>query len=395
MPSDCAFASEPADRSAPVFVFGAGKTGRGFLAHLCHDAGIPFVLVDRDEELVRTLRAERRYRVRVLSSPERVVELRPQAVYGVDDSWDPAFAQTTLCLTAVFGNNLDSLGELLSGAFSRRLSRSPGSRLNVITCENLAGAAEKLRSAVLTRLPDPELRKQVDDAVGFAEAIVLKTCLAPAAQDDPLTVRAQDFFELPCNAASLRAPLPAIAGIRPGEAFQHQLVRKLYTYNCINAVLTYLGARLGNTLLSEAAADPETYRWAKRAGEEASDALVAEFSFDRAEQDTWQVAALAKFADPRLPDPLSRNGADPRRKLGRDDRLIGPARLALRHGGTPRAMAEGIFAGFAFHDGEEPSLLEIHGDIDCLLREICGLARDEPLYEYLLGLWQERTRGSS
>lgn len=382
-------ASAPATGSAPVWIFGAGKTGRGFLAHLCHDAGLAFVLVDRDAALIESLRAEGSYTVRVLASPERTVQLRPQACYTTDEAWQEPFADVNLCFTAVFGNNLDALGETLSAALAARFAATSPLRLNVLTAENLSGAAERLRTAVLERIVDRALRARVDSGVGFSESIVLKTCLAPGPEDHPLTIRAQDFFELPCDAAHLRGPLPPVPGLESRDDFEHQLVRKLYTYNCINAVLTYLGARKGETLLSAAAADADTYSWARRAGEEASRALVSEFGFDSGEQDAWQAAALAKFSDPRIPDPLSRNGADPRRKLGRDDRLVGPARLVLKHGGEPRAIAEGLFAAFHFSDADEPSLLETYQDDGiALLQDVCGLSPGDPLYDYLVALWE-------
>ena len=390
MSRDDGSASEPSSRSASVWIFGAGKIGRGFLAHLCHDAGLPFVLVDRDPALVERLRRRGHYSVRVLADPVRSVELRPRTCYATDEAWQEPFADAVLCFTAVFGNNLDRLGEMLSAPLAVRCAAgSNAPRLNVITAENLSGAAERLRTAVLGHIADPDVRARVDADVGFSESIVLKTCLAPGPEDHELTVRAQDFFELPCDAASLRGPLPLVAGLEPRGDFEHQLVRKLYTYNCINAVLTYLGARRGETLLSAAAADAETYSWARRAGEEASCALISEFGFDSGEQDAWQAAALAKFSDPRIPDPLSRNGADPRRKLGRDDRLVGPARLVLKHGGEPRAIAEGIFAAFRFSDANEPPLLaNDQDDVVALLSDVCGLSPEEPLYDYLLALWK-------
>ena len=381
------------DGSSPVVIFGAGKTGRGFLAHLCQDAGVPFVLVDRDRNLVEALRRHGSYEVRVLSTPERVVTLRPEGVYAIDGPWEEAFARTSLCFTAVFGNQLGALGETLAPVVARRLDRTEPSRpgFNFVTCENWAGAATTLRSAVSGQLNAAQ-RARAERSVGFAEAIVLKTCLAPAAGAPPLSVQAQDLFELPLDAEALRAPLPAIPGLRPQEGFQHQLTRKLYTYNCINAVLTYLGARRGLDLLSEAAADPEVYACAERAGGEAGRALVAEFGFDSTEQQAWQAAALEKFADPRVPDPLARNGADPRRKLARDDRLVGPALLALRHGIEPRAIAEGILAALDFEDGGAPALSTGDGFPGPVLEELCGLQSDEPLYGYLASVWEETSR---
>ena len=83
-----------------------------------------------------------------------------------------------------------------------------------------------------------------------------------------------------------------------------------------------MGAQKGYTQLYEGGTDPEIIAIARQAAIETSEAQIAEFGFDKKEQYGWVEAAFAKFADNSLPDPISRNGADPARKLSRNDRLI-------------------------------------------------------------------------
>ena len=111
---------------------------------------------------------------------------------------------------------------------------------------------------------------------------------------------------------------------------------------------------------------------------------LAEFGFDAAEQDRWVAAALAKFADPAIPDSITRNGRDPERKLGRDDRLIGPALLALRHGHEPAALIRAVLAALDFADPDTPSPRSRHGSVSACLEAVCGLQPDEPLYARIL-----------
>ena len=379
------------EQSPPVVIFGAGKTGRGFAAHLCQMSGVPFILVDQDRQLVERLRLHRRYEVHVLSDPEHVAVLEPNGVYHTsDEGWIRYFESARLCFTAVFGNNLPELGHTLAIGLKRRF-RDPSHLLpaTIVTCENLNGAANVLREAVLQQLGGDTSREVVDRNVGFSEGMILKTCLDPRADGDPLSLLAEDFFELPCDRAEVRGGLPELKGLQPQDDFSHQLLRKIYTYNCINAVISYLGARQGIHLLSDAAADPEIREWAERARDETSAALIREFGFDPAEQESWGARALRKFANASLPDPLSRNGADPRRKLSRTDRLIGPALLALKHGIKPRAIVEGVLAAVHFPDLDGQRLIDHFpgSDPHGLLTEVCELRSDEPLYEYIVTHW--------
>ncbi|HYE07737.1 MAG TPA: hypothetical protein VEL07_19620 [Planctomycetota bacterium] len=364
----------------PVLIFGAGRTGRGFAAHACARAGVPFALIDRDRALIAALRDAASFRVEVLGR-EEVVRLEPAFVAHVDDDWQDAFDAAGLAFTAVFGNNLGALGGTLARALTRRHARHPRRPLDIITLENLAHAAATLRAATIGAL-DATVADAVAARTGFVEGIVLKTCLAPRADvagRDPLRVLAQDLFRIPCDADAFVGPRRPLPDLDPLPRFGHQLVRKIYTYNGINAVISYVGAARGHRELSAATADPAILALARRAGAEAGHGLIGAYGFAGAEQRAWTDQAIAKFADPAIPDPIARNAADPERKLQRDDRLVGPALLALEHGVEPTAFASAIVAAMGYRDAGAPSQLERLGSIDAVLSRVCGLAIDGPL----------------
>ena len=172
-------------------------------------------------------------------------------------------------------------------------------------------------------------------------------------------------------------------GLKPLKNFSNQLRRKIYTYNCINAVITYLGAKKGYVQLYDAGNDEEILQTARKAASETSRALVAEFRFDPAEQEEWTNAAFAKFRDRNIPDHVERNGADPVRKLSREDRLIGPALLALKHRIYPEGLLKGIMACIEYTDPAKnfkvAHLIKEKG-LRFVLKEICGLSEDEELF---------------
>jgi mannitol-1-phosphate 5-dehydrogenase len=371
-----------------ALIFGAGKTGRGFAAHLAYLGGYRILLIDKDLSLVSDLRRAGQYEIQVLGEDRMSCTIKPSGVFHIDDpSWVDHFVVTGLVFTAVFGNNLESLAGSLAPAFARRSRENPGRVLTVITCENFTNAAAMLRKRVQDKLRGgSDVEGKTDrwslEKAGFSESMILRTCLDAGAGQSPLTIRAQNYFELPCDGDAVKEEL-SVYGLKPLPNFANQLRRKIYTYNCINAVITYLGAQKGYTQLYEAGNDAAVLAIARKAARETSLAQVAEFGFDAAEQEEWVEAAFAKFADINIPDPIERNGADPARKLGREDRLIGPALLALKHGIYPEGLLKGIMACFDYRDpGKEPALSDRIREkgVGWVLKEICGLSAEEPLF---------------
>ena len=359
-------------------VFGAGRTGRGLAADLCRRNGVEWVLVDRNPALVTALSAAGSYELEILGAGRS--RLVPQQVATLaDDAWFPALGRAQWAFTAVVGSNFPALAPRLAAALVARAAAGNTSPLDIITCENLTHAAAVLRAAVAAHLP-AETRDSILARTGFVEAMVLTTSLGPADPvADPLAVRSQNLLRLPCDGEAFRGDPRPLAGLEPLPRFANQLQRKIHTYNGINAVVSYLGALRGHTLLAPASTDPVIRPWAIQAGDEASRALIAEFGFAPDEQAAWAATALAKFSDPLIPDPITRNAGDPARKLAREDRLVGPALLALRHGIIPLALARGIAAATRYRDGVEPSLLQRHGTVAAVLAATAGLEADHPL----------------
>jgi mannitol-1-phosphate 5-dehydrogenase len=335
---------------------------------------------------VNNLRKKGKFDIHLLGNENADCTIRPKKVYHLQDTgWYEEMPSAGILFCSVFGSNLGALAKELAAGLGRRHMTNPDQELNLITCENFTDAAMILETEVLQYLEDEE-KSWLHQKIGFSESIVLRTCLGPGENQDALALRVQDYFELPCDREAMKGTIPDIYGLKPLENFQNQLRRKIFTYNCINAVITYLGARKDYTYLSQAGRDPDIVVMARRAAAESSDAQIAAFGFDREEQYEWVEAALTKFADIHIPDPISRNGADPARKLGREDRLIGPALLATKHHIKPEGLMEGIFAAFKFQDEKYGTRIadRITAEgIEAVLEGICGLLPAEPLYNVL------------
>lgn len=88
-------------------------------------------------------------------------------------------------------------------------------------------------------------------------------------------------------------------------------------------------------------------------------------------------------------DRVIRHGKDPIRKLGPQDRLIAPARMAFHQGIYPRIIIDTIAKALFFDEVSDESAMKLkkmrqeHG-IPYVLKEICGLQEEEPLFEEVL-----------
>ena len=339
-------------------IFGAGKVGRGFLAQLLTRAGWKIHFVDSNKDLIDAL-AVGSYQLCNLATGE------VEAISGFTASCDDwRLEQADLVLTSLGGNGLEDWAASIAG-FDREI--------DIILAENHPAPAALVRQHI-----DSE-------NVGISQAQVLRSCIEPTAEQvaelGPLTVQIQDHWTLPLDADALRRPelLQSVTGFTPKTAFATELTRKLYTYNCVNAMVCYLGHLAGHQWLADAANDSVISALALAAGRESSAALVAAFDFDADEQQEWCERALAKYQDTTIRDPLERNARDPLRKLGRHERLLGPIHLCLQHDLPYDNLMLGLAAALRYREVSDEAaerlekLVSAHGEVGALTQMTDGL----------------------
>jgi|GEM_PF-200791 len=340
--------AQPVANAGVAVIFGAGKVGRGFIAHLLARAGWRFHLVEAHAPTLARLRAAGSWSVRNLGTGQ-VETLCAESI--VDASDENAVAavldEADLLFTSLGGGRLESWAKDMRQLLCERLTIGP---IDLVLAENHPAPAAAVRGALLDGALNDEAA-MIDDLLGIAQAQVLRSCIEPTAGMEALDVQVQDHWTLPLDGDALRCEW-SIAGMEPKPQFAVELTRKLYTYNCINAVVAYLGHLRGHTWLAEAANDAVIAEVARLAGEEASAALIAEFGFDADEQAAWCARALAKYQDETIRDPIERNARDVARKVGAHERLVGPILLARKHGLPSMHIAIGLAAACRY--GLEP-----------------------------------------
>lgn len=381
----------------PVLVlFGAGNIGRGFIAPLFCPAGWRVVFVDVDGRRIAALRSRGAYRLTYVGDDRcRTVEVAP--VDGIDaadgELVAAAIAQCDLAATAVGLGALRQLGAPLAAGLARRLDAGRGA-LDVLVCENGAHAHDELRAAILAAVP-AERRSTVDAALGTVRTSIGR--MIPASGGgDALDLEAEPYEDLPVERAAFRGAPPVVAHLRAVDDFELVLGQKLYLHNLTHACLAYAGHLAGCATIPECMDDEALAAGAAAAGAEAGEALARAHGGDEAGRATIRsecaalVASLMRrYRNRALRDPVARVARDPWRKLAVDDRLVGAARLCLRHGVEPIAIVRHLAHACRYTPAlDEPragewNRLKAQGPA-AVLAAVAGLPADDALLAAVL-----------
>ena len=371
-----------------IVIWGAGRIGRGFVADLFTVAGYHLVLVDQSAELIAALVAAGRYTVvRAESATRRTDQaIAGYEAYTISQAGEVAraVAAADLLAVAVFPGDFPAVAERLAPCLARRSAERPDAALDILLCANLAHAGDAFRAALHAALP-AELRTYAEQRIGVVETLVMRMVADPPADvraSEPLLVWTNGVAEFPVDGRAFRGALPIVPGLRPVADMRAEETRKLYTYNMCHAALAYLGALRGYDLTVDCLADPAIRVEVEGVLDEASRALQAAYGFPADEMARWNAGVLQQTDNPTLGDRVARHGADPRRKLKRGDRLVGPALLARAYGVRPTHLTRAIAAAFHFRNATDAGAAYVQARVAAIglpaaVRELCELTPDE------------------
>lgn len=128
--------------------------------------------------------------------------------------------------------------------------------------------------------------------------------------------------------------------------------------------------------------------------DESGATLVRKHGFDKGHHHRYILRILKRFENPKLADEVARVGRQPLRKLGRGDRLLGPASYAIEYGLPWDNLAKGIAAAFLFEaEGDEESV-ELRGKvrelgIEGAVEEVLGFKKGTKENEKVVKAYEE------
>ncbi|TFK47475.1 mannitol-1-phosphate 5-dehydrogenase [Heliocybe sulcata] len=363
--------------------FGAGNIGRGFIGPLLVQSGYHVVFADVDAHVIDELNAKHSYEVHILDNAaapgaEDVPKKKERresidSVSGIltthmdqviREFEDPNMQIVT---TAVGPPILEKIAPAIAKGLQGR-RRVHGGVLNVIACENMVHQTTLLKDLVLKHL-DADDAAWAETHVGWANCSVDR--IVPPAQgfgdSHPLDVGVEDFYEWAVDENALKkdgeVQLP-LAGMKLTQDLEGYIHRKLFTLNCGHAITAYLGYLKGHQTVDQAIKDPQIRDIVKGALEESGYALVKKHGFNEEEHQEYIAKTISRFENPNLKDDVSRVGRQPLRKLGREDRLLGPAYLAKQYGIPVPDLLRGVAAAFLYDVKDDPQSMELQGEVE-------------------------------
>jgi mannitol-1-phosphate 5-dehydrogenase len=375
--------------SPSAVIFGAGSVGRGFLGQLFTESGYGTVFVDVDETLVAAMARRGAYTLR-LAGIDKVADhvIGPiRAVSGHDIDWVAnEVCQASLVATAVGARALQAIAAPIAQGLARRWRAGDARPLNIIICENLHDAPLRLRGFVEDALTEED-RALVASRVGFVPAVIARMAPVPTRAQraaDVTFMVAEPYKVLPVDRDACVGDVPKVVGLYAVAPFEAYTARKLFIHNAAHAMLGYLGYQRGCAYGYEALDDPWVRVRLDEALDESSRALVVAYGLEPIVLQEHIAYLLLRFGNRALADPVSRLARDPLRKLAPEDRLVGAARLAERHGIVPKGLAWGIAGGLAYRDLEDPHSVALQTRIASdgvarALEEVSGIAAEETL----------------
>lgn len=374
-----------------ALIFGAGKIARGFLGQLLYLSDFHITFVDVYEPIVEALNARGGYHVHVLGDPSLDSEVTGIEALTFADRARIAqeFWEADAVFVSVGGKNLPAVGASIAGILAEQ--GIPERQQNVVACENWKDAGDALKGAILGALP-PEDAAAFERSVGVTEAVLMRTATQPdeeAAAAHPEDVWVQNYWHLPIDRSRLKRAFPDIEHVELLDDFGSFLTQKMYTNNTSNAVIAYTGYLLGYDILADAANAPEISALLDSAYREVNDTLVAALGVSRESQEAFSQRARAKYCDYTIVDKVVRHAKDPLRKLGSQDRLVAPCRMALEHGVRPQTLIDTIAKALFFdYEGDEAAVelaaMRREQGIPYVLEHVCELSPEEPLYSMVL-----------
>jgi mannitol-1-phosphate 5-dehydrogenase len=369
-------------------IWGAGRIGRGFMADLFYAAGYQLTLIDQSVELIAQLRQAGQYTVVQAANAE---ERHDQIISGYtallttqSDEIAAAILAASSLAVAVFPQDFPSVARQLVPGLARRQKERPDVALDIILCTNLSHAAVQFQAQLQEVLP-PELQAYAARQIGVVESLVIRMVVEPPAElkaREPLLVWTNGYPELPVDRHGFKGEIPRLPGLRLVDDMRAEEIRKLYTYNMCHAVLAYHGARRGHTLAVECLHDPQVRAEAEGALAEVGRALQLEYGFTAEEMARWNENVLRQTDNPTLGDTVARHGADPRRKLKRADRLVGPLLLVRKHGLPAPHLTRAIAAALCFRNLADAGAVYVQqrlgeANLAAVVRELCEFTGNE------------------
>lgn len=373
-----------------VVIIGAGRTGRGMLGELFANAGgYALTFADNDSRLVEGLRRQGYYTVEqkgLLSGDVKHTVVRDFTVLDTakdHDAYIAAVANADYVMTALFPEAFDQVAGELAEAVEHRVAHGITSPAAFMLGANFVGLREYYYPRI-TKALDAAGRDHFERLISLVGTNANRKVVFPAHYDaDRYFLTGDDKPVLMVDNGFRAVPdgkLPAFFKLT--DNLEMYMVEKIWTANLDHCSFGFLGNYYGYSTINQAVRDDNIRRHAYYAWLEGRRAVEAEYGLSIPAHEA-KLEEYRKFASPYFADAIARIGRDPIRKLGKNDRFIGPALLCLKHGITPWYITRCASYGFFYQNRADASSETLRAmvaarGIEATIASVCGLDPEVP-----------------
>ncbi|KAI0391409.1 mannitol-1-phosphate 5-dehydrogenase [Xylariaceae sp. FL0594] len=372
--------------------FGAGNIGRGFVGCFLKD-NFQIVFADTYAPIVEQLNNQKSYNVIEFGTektePQTIKNLVALHSVNEKDKLVDEISTADLVTCAVGPGILKYIAPTIAeGVLKRSADKAP---VAIIACENIKGNTHMLHDEIKKHIPSESVDHAQKVAI-YANCAVDRIApaqpsgISPDVQVEkyaewvidrtPFKDRAP-FSQDPKKDAADWAPLE-IAGVKWVDDLEPYIERKLFTVNTAHATAAYFGYNRNKPNVHDAMADPNIKAAVEAAVTETAAYIVKKYpSISEEEQRKYKAEIIKRISNPALNDSVLRVGRDPMRKLGLEERFIGPAAALAKEGMEIKSLLAAIEMAFRFQnvEGDEPSetlaKLMAEKNPDEVIQEVC------------------------
>ncbi|WP_440897783.1 hypothetical protein ACS127_07405 [Amphibacillus sp. Q70] len=296
-------------------VYGAGQSGRGYLARFLKESGYQITFIETDRKLVDLLNEDKYFFIHFYHKDRTPVLIDQFHALTLDDDLSSVLKEADIILTAVGEQNLKAV----AASLAKYLEKTELPQL--LTAENGTNPARVLRK---------ELEKQYKGSISNVVSQTAIFCSTINIEDTRLDILSQNETYFPYDLEGFNGSLD-FPGAEPRKNFEHFFERKIYTYNCLAGLISYLGYVKGYKIYGEATNDTEVSKIIDELLEILNPSLAEYFNISLEEQELFANKAVEKFKDMKILDYVIKNGRAPRRKLGKSERIYAPYKILINH----------------------------------------------------------------
>lgn len=251
----------------------------------------------------------------------------------------------------------------------------------------MIGATDTLAAFIKDPKNTPEDRlSSISDRARFANSAIDR--IVPGQDPDAgLNVKIESFYEWVVDKTPF-APHdpPKVEAIKWVDELEPYIERKLFTVNTGHAAAAYYGHARGKHTIAAALEDKEIHAIVRECLAETSHLIVTKHGIPVQEQKDYVEKIIKRISNPHLEDVVERVGRAPLRKLGRQERFVGPAHHLAEKGDKYDALLGAIEQAFKFVnvEGDDESFelgkMLMSMDAPTLVSNVCGLEKSDKMF---------------